>query len=350
MGTVYLIKIIIFSIPIFTAITSVIIMTQMKYDRLSHSERLAKKNLIVYFIFKSYLWFTFILYSFNQLLFLYFTPLFYLFYFMIQVLFYHFIYNLTKSEEEKHFPFYHYIIVVVLFILFQVWALVTSEGYKNYITDYSSFNTMFSLLSEFMKILRVLYAVSYMVLSCNLIYFASQKKGGKRVLWFYYAMFVYVITTLFSVSGFFGTLPNSYNELIALPVTLLEASLHLLLLYNIIHGNIFMKVFEVEKKDQLNKIKFEEYIHHRKPYLNPDFKITDLETVFYTNRSYISAFINNTYGINFNRLVNRHRLSEFEELTKKEEHQGKTIAQRALMAGFGSYNNYLRAKQQESNP
>ena len=359
MGTTSLIKIIIFSIPVFTAVTSVLIMILARQDRLSRSEQTAKKILMTYFIFKSWLWFTFILYSFSQTLFFCFTPLFYLVYFMIQVLFYRFVYSLTKREGEKNFPVFHYIIVVFLFILFQVWALVIPEEYRSYIADYTSFNTvqnkyvLFSLLNELMKIMRILYAIFYMVLSCNLIYFAShrtEKMSSKRTSWLYYAMFVYIITTLFSVSGFFGNLPKFHNELIALPVMLLEASLHLLLLYNIIHGNILLKEPAVEKRNQLDSRNFEEYMCHRKPYLNPNFKITELEIVFSTNRSYISAFVNNSYDVNFNRLVNRYRLSEFEELSKKEESQGKPIAQRALMAGFGSYNNYLRAKQQESNP
>ena len=359
METALLIKIIIFSIPIFTAVTCVLIMGLAKHDRLSRSEQTAKKILIIYFIFESWIWLSFILYSFNQPLFIRFIPFFYLVYFMLQVLFYRFIYNLTKPEGEKGFPIYHYLIAIFFFIIFQAWALIIPEEDTSYIADYSSFNTvqnkhvLFSLLNELMKILRVLYAVFYMVLSCNLIYFALQstgKEGIKRISWLYYTMFVYVITTLFSVSGFFGSLSKSYNELIALPVMLLEASLHLLLLYNIIHGNVLLRVSDIEKREQLNKAKFEEYMQRRKPYLNPDFKLMELETVFYTNRNYISAFINNSYGMNFNRLVNRYRLSEFEELTQMEECRNKTIAQRALMAGFGSYNNYLRAKQQESNP
>ena len=376
METLSLITVIIFSIPIFTAVTSVLIMVLVKRDSLPRSEQTAKKILMCYFIFKSWLWFTFILYSFHQTTFIYFTPTFYLVYLMLQVLFYRFVYCLTRPEGDQSFRIYHYIVVVVVFILFQVWALVIPEESKSYIADYSSFNTvqskyvLFSLLNELMKILRVLYAIFYMVLSCNLIYYSLQtsgRKNGKRTSWLYYVMFVYVITTLFSISGFFGNLPKHYNALIALPVMLLEASLHLLLLYNTIHGNVLLKVSrndtyylnkmyqspninkQIKKRDRLNKAGLEEYMQHKKPYLNPDFKITDLEAVFFVNRSYISAFINNNYEINFNRLVNKYRLLEFDELSKTAEYREKTVAQRALMAGFGSYNNYLRAKQQESN-
>jgi len=357
MDVALLIKILIFSIPVFTAVTCALIMVLAKFDNLSRSEQKAKKILMIYFIFKSYIWLSFILYSFDHSFLVLLTPLSYLAYFLLQALFYRFVYNLTKSEERKSFPVYHYAVAVFLFIIFQVWTLVIPEENTSYIADYSSFNTvqnkyvLFSLLNELMKILRVLYAIFYMVLSCNLIYFSlrsTEKKRTKRASWLYYVMFVYVITTLFSISGFFGNLSKSHNELIALPVMLLEASLHLLLLYNIIHENILLKIPDVRNKEQLNKIRFEEYMHRRKPYLNPDFKLAELETVFCTNRNYISAFINNSYGVNFNRLVNRYRLSEFEELAKTEGCRNKTIAQRASMAGFGSYNNYLRAKQQES--
>jgi len=374
-----LITIIIFSIPVFTAVTGVLIMSLTNRGRLSGSEHTAKKILMCYFVLKSWLWFTFILYSFHQSSFIYLTPSFYLVYFMLQVLFYRFVYCLTKQEGDEGFPAYHYIIVVVVFIIFQIWALIIPEESKGYIAEYSSFNTvqnkyvLFSLLNELMKILRVLYAIFYMVLSCNLIYYSSQsseKIKDKRSSWLYYAMFVYVITTLFSVSGFFGSLPKSYNVLLALPVMLLEASLHLILLYNTIHGNVLLKASvnkpfhddyatvrmrrynvnrkrRIKKKEQLNKSDFEKYMKSKKPYLDPNFKITDLEELFRVNRSYISAFINSNYGMNFSRIVNKYRLMEFDGLTQMVEHQGKTIAQRAQMAGFGSYNNYLRAKQQE---
>ena len=59
---------------------------------------------------------------------------------------------------------------------------------------------------------------------------------------------------------------------------------------------------------QLGKERVEKYLEDKKPYLNPEFKITDMAKDLFSNRSYISAFINREYGMNFNRFINHYRL------------------------------------------
>lgn len=65
---------------------------------------------------------------------------------------------------------------------------------------------------------------------------------------------------------------------------------------------------------QLGRQQVEKYLEDRKPYLNPEFKITDMARDLVSNRTYISAFINREYGVNFNRFINSYRLKEVERL------------------------------------
>lgn len=101
------------------------------------------------------------------------------------------------------------------------------------------------------------------------------------------------------------------------------------------------------KTELLNQEQFEAYFEQKKPYLNPNFKITDLIEPLNVNRSYISAFINKTYNMNFSRYVNISRLKELETLMQSPDNKGKDAIDLTTKAGFGSYRNYLRTKKKE---
>lgn len=93
--------------------------------------------------------------------------------------------------------------------------------------------------------------------------------------------------------------------------------------YNIIVGNYVLCPGErrlsddslvIKKPSLLSKERFEKYMQEDKPYLNPELKITDLTRELQTNRTYLSTFINRTYGMNFKAYINDCRLREMEAL------------------------------------
>ena len=84
----------------------------------------------------------------------------------------------------------------------------------------------------------------------------------------------------------------------------------------------------------------------QKPYLQADFKMTDLAETMDVNRSVLSAFINRNYGINFNRFVNQWRLKELEHLRTLPANKGKSVSQLVTKAGFRDLRQYFRAKSQ----
>lgn len=94
---------------------------------------------------------------------------------------------------------------------------------------------------------------------------------------------------------------------------------------------------------KLDRRRFESFIRNEKPYLNPDYKITDLVEALDINRTALSAFVNRTYGMNFNRYLNRLRLKELERLRSRPDGQGKSISSLLDKVGFKDFRNYSRA-------
>ncbi|MDR0894616.1 MAG: hypothetical protein LBN06_04865 [Prevotellaceae bacterium] len=94
--------------------------------------------------------------------------------------------------------------------------------------------------------------------------------------------------------------------------------------------------------------KLESYFRKKKPYLNPDYKISDLVEALDVNRSVVSQFINRTYQVNFSRYVNRWRLEEVERLRKLPTYSDARLDKLVMDAGFSDAKHYRRVKQQEA--
>ena len=102
---------------------------------------------------------------------------------------------------------------------------------------------------------------------------------------------------------------------------------------------------------QLGRERVEKYLEDKKPYLNPEFKITDMARDLLSNRSYVSAFINREYGVNFNRFINNYRLKEVERLQSEAIQRKQKISSMEIVihAGFSNYHSYFRAKKAVKN-
>lgn len=128
---------------------------------------------------------------------------------------------------------------------------------------------------------------------------------------------------------------------------------YIILCYNMLDGNYLIIQPDPageatpDKEAVINRKQFERYLRERKPYLDPKLRITDLAAGLNTNRSYLSAFINREYNMNFSRLINRCRLTELDRLRLSPRYSTKSNMELVLMAGFGNYRNYLRVKKEE---
>jgi AraC-like DNA-binding protein len=91
-----------------------------------------------------------------------------------------------------------------------------------------------------------------------------------------------------------------------------------ILCYNLLSDNyVIMSPDDENLPDKNTYIapkNFSIYMRDKKPFLNPKLEITDICKGFGTNRTYLSAFINQEYGMSFSRFINRCRLEELDRL------------------------------------
>ena len=83
------------------------------------------------------------------------------------------------------------------------------------------------------------------------------------------------------------------------------------------------------------------YFENEKPFLLPDLTLTTVCKHIGTNRTYLSATINNRFGINFNAFVNQFRTRYIEEYLSLHPHVTKEDL--AQIGGFGSVSSLRRA-------
>ena len=94
---------------------------------------------------------------------------------------------------------------------------------------------------------------------------------------------------------------------------------------------------------KLTQRRFERFFREHKPFLRPGYKMTDLVEDLDVNRTVLSAFINRTYGMNFNRYLNRFRLRELDRLRLRPANQGKSVSSLIGQVGFKDFRTYSRA-------
>ena len=93
---------------------------------------------------------------------------------------------------------------------------------------------------------------------------------------------------------------------------------------------------------KIDKQHFEDYISREKPFLNPELKITDMILPLGTNRTYLSRFINNTYGMSFSHYINTCRAKELDSYLSDPQMSKYTNEDKIIMAGFSGKRGYKR--------
>lgn len=93
--------------------------------------------------------------------------------------------------------------------------------------------------------------------------------------------------------------------------------------------------------EQSEKVrKLEQWMETEKPYLDPNFKLIDLMRALPMNRSYLSEFINTTYGCTFYQFVTRYRIEEAKRIMR--ENSELKMADVAARSGFSSQSAFFR--------
>lgn len=368
-------------IPFFSAIACGILVAFSLQDCLKREERQLKRLVLFYLFMSGIGWFVTFCYEFAPVLFVWLNIACLLSFILPAILFYRIIRFLTRLGQPENFPVLHYLLPGVLVAAMLIWSLfvpfdVQLEIVKGKAQVFPPGHEAFTCFFTVKPLLRVIFGLVYYLLAIGVLTGYYKRATGKKVLvrepakWILFLVGISLASLFSSVLPTFMPRGEILYSIWTLTVALSIAAQHILLSYHIMRRDYFPyiitentrvqpkvpeKVPEEEPKGTKEKLprrqysgtldrrRFENFIRDKKPYLNPDYKITDLVEDMDVNRSALSAFVNRTYGMNFNRYLNRLRLKELETLRSQPAGQGKSISSLIDKAGFKDFRNYSRA-------
>ncbi len=299
-------------------------------------------------------------------------------YIYIPVLFYNIVYYLTYLEDKRNFPVLNYLWPVPTLAIILIAAVRVSPLGEEIFTGLSLFERYMEFFI-FSSLLRFVMAVVYIVPTVLLLsrYYKQtvlQKTDTDRkylsIKSSRWLIVFFILSIAILLIAFLPMLVGTSQWLIRLNALCIMAQ-EILLVYQVIRRQyLSYKTFDLfstnEKKTgnnglsakqrlapdnargQLNKRVFENYLSQQKPYLDPDFKLIDMAEVMGVNRTIMSNFINQTYGMNFRRYLNQWRIKEYQILIEQPSNERKNPYQVMVMAGFKDSRHFQRALQLEN--
>ena len=349
-----------FTAPIVCALAC---MMMMLMDARAREHDAGERNLRL-FLAMTYLvtslgWLGMVLYTVSTSAFARYYSVFLLTLMLDQVMIYRFVSVLTGTGERRKFNRAHLVIpffVTALSVATDIavpaekQAAIISSGEAG-----GDFELLFKMLYTLATVVFIVYNTLYPVLNLRNIYryrrFVvnySSNAYNTSLGWLATIQALILVSVPFPFAGLLIGIPAFTSSYFVWLGALPYLVNYLVLCFNLLNDRYLIVQPEEPGTDAYSRIeaidreRFERYLWDKKPFLDPDLRITSLAAAFGTNRSYVSNFINNEYGMNFCRLINRCRLQEFERLRSLPDHDGESNADLVLAAGFGSYRNYLR--------
>lgn len=388
-ATVPVLKLLIGCIPIYSAIVWTAMTGMSVYDSNTEKERTIKRIAMFFYIFTIGVWVLTMTYTYLPAYSLYMHIPGYFCLLAVPVQLYRFICVISETPRKKPFSMWHYAIPVGFPAILAIWSLFVPvdvqlfllEGRALPVADYRAYSWFFLLKPS----MRLLFTLVYTVLCViRLSRYYKEINDGRTDIrqparWITTLMLFALSILLITVVSFFCPREQFVKMTHTAFLIIFLAGEHLIIGYNVIRRNFLLYVpgkvdpratyaREVDfaassaanntnngAKDsknrrpavKLTKNRFERYMYEQKPWKSPRFRITDITGPLCANRTSISGFINSTYGMNFNRYINRLRIAEVERLKKNRENSGKSDTTLALQAGFASKRNYTRALETE---
>lgn len=299
-------------------------------------------------------------------------------YIYIPILFYNIVYYLTYLGDQRNFPVLNYLWPVptlVIILIATTWISPPKEGIFTGLSPLERYTELF--ISGLL--LRFITAVAYIVPTGLLLsrYYKQtvlQKADTDRkylsIKSSRWLIVFFMLSIAILLIAFLPSLVGASQWLIWLNALCIMAQ-EILLTYQVIRrqylsyktsylfpdnekktGNNSLTAKQRHAPDntrgQLNRRAFENYFSRQKPYLNPDFKLTDSAETMGVNRTVMSNFINQTYSMNFKRYLNLWRIREYQTLIKRPSNERKNPYQVMVMAGFKDSRHFQRAIQLEN--
>ena len=299
-------------------------------------------------------------------------------YIYLPVLFYNIVYDLTYIGTKRNFPVLNYLWPVPALAIILIAAAWISPPEGGIFTGLSLFERYTAIFIS-VPFLRFVPALAYIVPTGPLLsrYYkrtvlqkADTDRKYLRIISSRWLIVFFILSIAILLIAFLSSLVGPSQWLIRLNALCIMAQ-EILLTYQIIRRQyLSYKISDLfpanEKKTEnnnpttqqqpapnnthglLNKKVFENYLSQQKPYLNPDFKLTDMAEIMGVNRTVMSNFINQTYGMNFRRYLNLCRIKEYQTLIVHPSNKGKNPYQVMAMAGFKDSRHFQRAIQLEN--
>ena len=351
-----------FSIPVVSAAVS-LIMILLDTTRSSNTvnRKIHYSMITVYCLIMLY-WSGLVMHSATRDAFITYLPVFFSSFSFIPVFLYLITYIITEIGEQKRFPTCHFILPSCLTVTIYVIAFIVPEQ-QQWAAIYDNETCLTNTIIDIMFIVCILLSILYSGLS--LLRIKSYKRQvtdysadiyRMSLDWLSFIILFRVVLQTFPIAGLILGI-GLFNNLggiwafTALPAVFT----HIVLCLNILSENyVIIEPVTAKEKEmttsgnyaQLGRQRVEMYLENKKPYLNPEFKITDMAKDLSSNRTYISAFINREYGMNFNRFINNYRLKEVERLQLEAVRRKRKVSSMEIIihAGFSNYRSYFRAK------
>ncbi len=277
------------------------------------------------------------------------------------VVLYRVIFGLTGTGGQERFSVWHYLVPATIPAVLLIWSFFVPLDAQLHIVVLRDQPTAgykaYAALSAFRAPAFFAWSILYNLLSLRRImiykrvignYSADEGRSSVRWLRLFvlYMISVALIPLLALILGetiFFGSL------WMLIPILFTSAGI-IVLCYNVVSENYVM-IAESDacnhKDRRIDRKYFEHYIATRKPYLNPQVRITDVAADLRSNRTYVSNFINGEYGMNFSRYINRQRLRELDSLCLDPKNSDAPGIDLVFQAGFSTYRGYKRVKAEE---
>ena len=353
---------IVFSIPVVSAAVG-LIMISLDITRSSNTinRKIHYSIITVYCLIMLY-WSGLVMHSVARDAFITYQPVFFSSFSFIPIFLYLITYIITGIGEQRRFPVYHFILPSCLTVTICVIALIVPFR-QRWTAIYDNEVSLTSAIIDITFIVCILLSILYSVLS--LLRIKSYKRQVTDYSADIYRMSLDWLSFIILFRVLLQTLPIAglilgiglFNKLgfIWIFTTLPAVFTHIVLCLNILSENyVIIEPVTAKEKEmtalgnyaQLGRERVEKYLEDKKPYLNPEFKITDMAKDLFSNRTYISAFINREYEMNFNRFINNYRLKEVERLQAEavQRKQKISLMEIVIHAGFSNYRSYFRAK------
>lgn len=371
-------------VPAFSAFACSVLVAFSLQNFLTNAERKLKRIILLYLFVSGMGWFVTFCYQFAPTVFVWFNVMCLLTYTLPAIFFYRIIRYLTLLDQSENFSRLHYLLPGALAVVLLGWSLsvpfdvqleIVESKAQVFPVGYESYARFFTTK----PLLRVIFGLVYYVLTIWLLIRYYKQTNGKNTLVRKPAKWVLFLVGISLASLFSSLLPTFmprsqiFYSLWTFMVAASIATQHIMLSYHIIRRNYLLYILpemplrkpkelkvktesmpEIETNaatktkrrhytGKVTQTVFEKFMRDNKPYLQAGYKISDLVNDLNVNRTFLSAYINQTYGMNFSRYLNCCRLKELERLSFLPENKEKSISMLVKQVGFRDYRTYARA-------